>query len=188
MNVTRPLLLRLFHQVKWPITPNKSAGSVRGQCKDKKAALCRLWLHQNSKFQLRENNFVYMFEDMTIALVLSEKNYLDKRTYPKCNMHHQETFLSSLEFNQRVIIDNSTELFCNEIRHFPLSSLKKPNLQTLKTICGQQLSNLSYQLVVKSTYELERGKTNFFDLKNKIVVKNISIWEHLIPQNNGGKK
>ena len=28
MEVTRPLLLRLFYQVKWPITPNKSAGSV----------------------------------------------------------------------------------------------------------------------------------------------------------------
>jgi hypothetical protein len=28
MEVTGPLLLRLFYKVKWPITPNKSAGSV----------------------------------------------------------------------------------------------------------------------------------------------------------------
>ena len=28
MEVTRPLLLGLFYKVKWPITPNKSAGSV----------------------------------------------------------------------------------------------------------------------------------------------------------------
>ena len=28
MEVTRPLLLGQFYQVKWPITPNKSAGSV----------------------------------------------------------------------------------------------------------------------------------------------------------------
>ena len=28
MEVTRPLLLRLFYLVKWPITPSKSAGSV----------------------------------------------------------------------------------------------------------------------------------------------------------------
>ena len=28
MEVTRPLLLRLFYYVKWPITPNKSAGSI----------------------------------------------------------------------------------------------------------------------------------------------------------------
>ena len=28
MEVTRPLLLRLFYDVKWPITPNKFAGSV----------------------------------------------------------------------------------------------------------------------------------------------------------------
>ena len=28
MEVTHPLLLGQFHQVKWPITPNKSAGSV----------------------------------------------------------------------------------------------------------------------------------------------------------------
>ena len=28
MEVTRPLLLRLIYQVKWPITPNKSTGSV----------------------------------------------------------------------------------------------------------------------------------------------------------------
>ena len=28
MEVTRPLFLGQFHLVKWPITPNKSAGSV----------------------------------------------------------------------------------------------------------------------------------------------------------------
>ena len=28
MEVTLPLLLRLFYWVKWPITPNKSAGSI----------------------------------------------------------------------------------------------------------------------------------------------------------------
>ena len=33
MEVTRPLLLGQFYQVKWPITPNKSAGSVHIQSK-----------------------------------------------------------------------------------------------------------------------------------------------------------
>ena len=28
MEVTHPLLLGQFHKVKWPITPNKSAGSL----------------------------------------------------------------------------------------------------------------------------------------------------------------
>ena len=33
-------------------------------------------------------------------------------------MHHQETLLSSLDFNQSVIIDNLTGLYCNEIQQF----------------------------------------------------------------------
>ena len=34
MEVTRPLLLGQFQQVKWPITPNKSAGSVPSLCQE----------------------------------------------------------------------------------------------------------------------------------------------------------
>ena len=136
------------------------------------------WLRQNSKFQLWENNLVYMFEDITVALVHSEKK-LPLQTYFS-KMHHQETLLSSLDFNQRVITDYwlLTGLFRNEIRQFPLSSLNISEEirdltandigqtlgrymgqwadigQTLgrpwKTIRGQKLFNL---LVVKSTYE-----------------------------------
>ena len=50
-----------------------------------------------------------MFEDMTIALVLSGKK-LPLQTYFS-KMHHQETLLSSLDFKQRVIIDILTGVF-----------------------------------------------------------------------------
>ena len=41
--ITPPLLLGQFHQVKWPVTPNKSAGSVT-------ARICLKYIHQCSNF------------------------------------------------------------------------------------------------------------------------------------------
>ena len=50
-----------------------------------------------------------MFEDMTNALVLSEKKIPLQKYFSE--MHHQETLLSSLDFTQRVIIVNLNQTF-----------------------------------------------------------------------------
>ena len=42
MEVTRLLLLRLFYLVKWPITPNKSAGSVLTKAKARSSKTVQL--------------------------------------------------------------------------------------------------------------------------------------------------
>ena len=53
-----------------------------------------------------------MIKDMTNALVLTEKRYLYKSTFPKC-ITKKLDLLSSLNFTQSVIIDNLTRLSCN---------------------------------------------------------------------------
>ena len=64
MEVTRPLLLRLFYQVKWPITPNESAGSVHNQSISR--CLCRpkFW------FEIFSNPPIFNAKIQNILLLL----------------------------------------------------------------------------------------------------------------------
>ena len=79
MEVTRPLLLGQFYQVKWPITPNKSAGSVlvveiyRNQ-KSRIAGLVlefEMWRHFDTK---KETKIVYF---VSLCLIV-----IDRMVYP----------------------------------------------------------------------------------------------------------
>ena len=101
MEVTRPLLLRLFYQVKWPITPNRSAGSVlpAKYLKAKATQACQaIFLLRKKRFQHGQylywtvrSQVLFSFATSNSFLACLGRNFVLKVhvSWPKQTIHQQ---------------------------------------------------------------------------------------------------